>query len=138
MWVSVISFTGSVADHFNFQRLILFLRTISYWKFVFHGRNTGTKPILMRVSGNTGGVIVNFRICGATYRTVSPSSRGVRSSDYVRCKALNVIFQKNKKVRKNIFSQKSYGRSKLNEFREIQKSQDRCNRKTKQIKGKTV
>ena len=34
---------------------------------------------------------------------VSPSSRGVRSSDYVRSRALDVIFQENKKVLKNIF-----------------------------------
>ena len=52
-----------------------------------------------------GGVIVNFRICGATYRTVSPSSRGVRTSEYVRCKAPNVIFSEKKKFEK-IFSQK--------------------------------
>ena len=38
-------------------------------------------------------------------RSVSPSSRGVRSSDYMRCKALDVIFTQNKKFRK-IFSQK--------------------------------
>ena len=35
---------------------------------------------------------------------LSPSSRGVGSSDYVRCKGLNVIFKKNQKFRKNLFS----------------------------------
>ena len=39
---------------------------------------------------------------------LSSSSRGVRSSDYVRCKALNVICKKNTKVWKDIFSRKSY------------------------------
>ena len=39
-------------------------------------------------------------------RSVSPSSRGVRSSDYVRCKALDVISQKNKNVSKHIFPKK--------------------------------
>ena len=33
----------------------------------------------------------------------SPSSRGVRSSDHMRCKALNVIFKKNQTFWKNLF-----------------------------------
>ena len=47
-----------------------------------------------------------FRNFAQLPRSVSPSSRGVRSSDYVHSRALNVILKKNKKVRKNIFSEK--------------------------------
>ncbi len=40
--------------------------------------------------------------------TVSPSSRGVRSSDCMRWKTLDVIFTQNKIVWVNIFQKKSY------------------------------
>ena len=40
------------------------------------------------------------------WERISPSSRGVRSSDYVRWKGLNVIFKKNQTFRENIFSKK--------------------------------
>ena len=56
----------------------------------------------------SGAVQADFRICYATYRPLSPSSRGVRSSRYARSTALDVIFKKNKKVWKNIFSKKYF------------------------------
>ena len=37
---------------------------------------------------------------------LSPSSRGVRGSDYVRCNALTVIFQQNNKFRKKYLLRK--------------------------------
>ena len=50
-----------------------------------------------------------FRKFTCAWGPLSPSSRRVRSSDYVRSKALNVISKKNKCLWKNIFSEKSYG-----------------------------
>ncbi len=55
-----------------------------------------------------GAVQADFRICVCTYRPLSPSSRGVRSSRYAHSTALDVIFKKNKKVWKHIFSKKYF------------------------------
>ena len=50
----------------------------------------------------------DFLIFVWTYRPLSPSSRGVRSSRYARSRALDVIFKENKKVWKNMFSKKYF------------------------------
>ena len=72
------------------------------------------EPVRIFVVSNYGGVVKaqfsKISKFGAVPITRSPSSKGVRSSDYVRCKALHVIFQENKKIRKNSFWKKSYSR----------------------------